>query len=192
METADFFSLVLPTEGLRCVATPEQRGFSHRFFNENSEAASATLASDATGKPTYFGCATYLTDHNRTGANVAKVRAFWLDIDCGPAKPYDSQRSAILALASFKKKLSLPTPWIVSSGVGLHVYWVIDADMTPDEWRPCAQALKAATHDLKLHVDQSRTGDIATVLRAVGTHHRKHEDRSVVLIHAGDVSSRLP
>jgi hypothetical protein len=192
VQTAEFFALVLPTEGLRCVATSEQGGFAHQFFERNDLAARRTLAIDATRSvPVYFGCASYLTSDNRTGANVAKVRSFWLDIDCGPEKPYATQQDGILALAGFKKKTGLPTPWVVNSGYGLHVYWPMDADMTPGEWRPIALALKAATLDLKLRVDQSRTGDIATVLRAVGTHNRKGESCEVVLIKAGGSMGRL-
>lgn len=193
METADFFSLVLPTEGLRCVATPDRGGFggfAHQFFDDNAEAARATLALDARGTaPVYFGCATYLTSDNRTGANVAKVRSFWMDLDCGPEKPYITKRDGYRALMAFTEHLALPVPYVVMSGRGLHVYWPMDADMTPDEWRPTAFALKAATIDLKLRVDQSRTGDIATVLRAIGTHHRKGDARKVVLVSAGRVSS---
>ena len=190
METADFFNLVLPTAGLRCVATPERGVFTHRFFNSNDLAASKTLALDASGSaPVYFGCASYLTDDNRTGANVAKVRSFWLDIDCGPEKPYLTKRDGYRALVAFNAYLALPTPCVVMSGRGLHVYWVTDADMSPDEWRPTAMALKAATLDLKLKVDQSRTADIATVLRAVGTHHRKGDTREVTLIHIGQIGA---
>lgn len=150
----------------------------------------ATLAMDASGDAAvYFACASYLTDDNRTGANVAKVRSFWLDIDCGPEKPYLTKRDGYRALMAFNAYLALPTPCVVMSGRGLHVYWVMDADMTPDEWRPTALALKAATVELKLRVDQSRTADIATVLRAVGTHHRKNEPREVVLIHVGQIGN---
>jgi hypothetical protein len=193
VQTTDFFDLVLPVEGLRCVATLERDSdsFEHQFFADNDHAAARTLELDrAAGASVYYACASYRTSINRKGKNAAKVRSFWLDVDCGPTKPYPTVEAGVRALAAFKKRLNLPRPWIVSSGCGLHVYWVMDADMSPDEWRGTALALKAATLDLKLQVDQSRTADITSVLRAVGTHHRKGDEKDVALIMEGALMSK--
>ena len=139
-------------------------------------------AFDGAGRSVYFGCASYKDDSSRKGENVHKVRSFWLDIDCGEGKPYATQRAGLIALTNFKKSVGLPTPLIVSSGNGLHVYWPMDRDLDPEEWRPVASLLRQVTRAEQLEVDPSRTADIASVLRPVGTHHRKGEPKPVAVL----------
>jgi hypothetical protein len=192
VQTAEFFEVVLPAQGLRCVAilNKNTHGFVHKFYGDSDAAAEVTRHLDKRGDvPVYFACASFLTDVNRKGDNVAAVRSFWLDLDCGADKPYPQQSDAIKALAEFRRRLNLPLPYLVDSGRGLHAYWPMDADMTPDEWRDVANDLKMATRVLGLQVDQSRTADIASVLRAVGTHHRKGEPKEVRLLREGVISS---
>ena len=190
VQTAEFFEVILPSAGLRCVAVPNKKSatgaFLHKFYEDSDTAAEVTQRYDARGDvPVYFGCASYCSADSRKGENVAAVRSFWLDIDCGEGKGYATQRDAILALAAFRKDLHLPAPYLVNSGAGLHAYWPMAADMSPDEWREVATALKIATRVKGLHVDQSRTADITSVLRAVGTTHRKGAPKPVRLLHTG-------
>ena len=64
---------------------------------------------------------------------------------------------------------------MVLSGGGLHCYWPLGASIRKDQWTPIAVKLKALTHSLKLLADNSRTSDIASILRPVGTHNWKPE-----------------
>lgn len=198
MDTREFFDLVLPSEGLRCLAVPKGSGFRHVFCITNEQAAAAVDVLDVRqGANVYMACASMLTDESRLGTNAAKVRSFWLDVDCGPGKPgkpkpYPTARDGAAAVLGMVQALGMPTPYLVLSGVGLHVYWPMDADMAPDAWRYVATLLKAACVAHGLKADPSRTSDAASVLRPVGSHHRKAEPKLVRLLMAGVVSALAP
>lgn len=183
METKDFLDLVLPRAGLRVVAVPGDRGFKHVFVSTNAFAADSAHKLDVgASKNVYFACATYLTPTTRKGDNVAAARSFWMDIDVGETKPYATRRGAFQALVAFTQAVAIPLPLVVRSGSGLHVYWPMAEDLTPDQWRGTAVLLKAAATAQGLGQDPTRTADIASVLRPVGTHHRKGEPRLVEVV----------
>jgi len=183
VNTVDFLDHVLPGDGLRCVAVPSARGgFKHFFYSDNAHAAQVIEHLDTQrGLNVYFGCSSFLTPESRKQSNVAAVRSFWADIDCGEGKPYASAREGLVALKNFLEISGLPTPTVVSSGRGLHCYWVMDADMDRATWKPVATHLKKAFTVAGLDADPSRTSDEASVLRPVGSHHRKGEPREVKL-----------
>ena len=43
----------------------------------------------------FYGVAKYRDGDSRTKGNVQSLKAFWLDIDCGPSKDYPSQAEAV-------------------------------------------------------------------------------------------------
>ena len=57
----------------------------------------------------------------------------------------------------------------VASGGGLHVYWISNTPLTPDQWHPLACALKNAALTNGLRCDAGCTVDSARVLRVPGT-----------------------
>jgi len=128
----------------------------------------------------YFACSSFNSPDNRTGDNAVGARAFYMDIDCGPAKSqsnkgYTTTDEALEALNSFCKQASLPKPnAIVNSGNGLHVYWILDGFVKKSSWQAAARKLKALTKKLGLLADPSRTADIASVLRVPGTLNHKY------------------
>jgi hypothetical protein len=82
----------------------------------------------------------------RKAANATWLKAIWIDCDVKPGDPkhYHTMSEAFDALDAFRDKVGLPFPsMIVNSGGGLHVYWISDTPMSPDEWRPYADGLKA-------------------------------------------------
>lgn len=187
VETVEFFSLVLPDEGFRCIVTPNPKGTGmvQMFFENNEQAASASQRIDAKGATVYFGCATFVTAGNRKSENALGARSFWLDIDCGAGKPYANAREGVIALHAFCAKVGLPLPLIVASGVGLHVYWTLTESIDADTWRETAHLLRSVAQHHELRVDNSRTTDIASILRPVGSHHRKADPKRVKVVHAG-------
>ena len=147
----------------------------------------AVSASKA-GRDTYFACAEYKTPDNRKATNAAGACAFWVDIDvdaqkAAKGKGYETLEDAKLALAEFCLHAGLPMPThLVASGGGLHAYWVLDAFIDHDMWTSCAAKLKALTNALGFLADDSRTGDIASVLRVPGTlNHKYNPPREVTL-----------
>lgn len=191
MDNTGFFAAVLPLNGLKCLAVPrgDGKGWKHYFGQDAAWAQAQALRLDARGANVYLACAGFHTSDNRQGANVAALRAFWTDIDAGPTKPYPHKRDAAKAVLDFTTALGLPQPWLVQSGNGIHVWWAMDADMTPDEWRPVAEMLKQACVAWGLKADPSRTSDIASVLRPVGTFHRKGAPIPVKLLRPGAIGT---
>jgi hypothetical protein len=110
----------------------------------------------------------------RTALNI---KVFAIDIDFkGGEHGYDNKEQALKELFRFLKEVKLPKPSIiVGSGGGLHVYWVIERALTPDEWTPVAFQLAAATKQHNLKCDTQCTIDIARVLRVPGTFNLKQD-----------------
>jgi hypothetical protein len=94
---------------------------------------------------------------------------------------------AINALDAFRNKVGLPPPsMIVHSGGGLHVYWISDTPMSPDDWRPYAHGLKALLLREGVLCDAGLTTDAARILRVPGTLNYKYDPpRIAELLHVG-------
>jgi hypothetical protein len=82
--------------------------------------------------------------------NATALKAIWLDVDVGKfdkdGKPtaYGTRDEAATAVEAFRLAAGMPPPSAtVGSGGGLHVYWFSDRELTPAEWRPYANGLKA-------------------------------------------------
>lgn len=125
----------------------------------------------------------------RKAANATWLKAIWIDCDvkAGDAKHYDTVPAAFDALDAFRDKVGLPFPsMIVNSGGGLHVYWIADAPMSPDEWRPYADGLKALLLREGVKCDTGLTTDVARILRVPDTLNHKYDPpRKVELLHFG-------
>jgi hypothetical protein len=121
----------------------------------------------------------------RNKGNALLLKAIWLDIDVKPPpKGYATLEEALHALTEFANAFGLPPPSaLVGSGGGLHVYWSSDKPLTPDEWRPYAEGLKAAAISFGLRCDTQCTVNAAQVLRVPGTfNHKTKPPRPVKLL----------
>ena len=156
-----------------------------------AEAVNKALELSSEGFDTYFAVAEYLTPGNRKADNASGAWGFWMDIDCGEEKAkvgkgYLTEEEAIKATKAFCKETELPEPtFIIYSGSGLHLYWLFDTIIGSEEWKSNARMLKALTHAAGFMADDSRTSDIASVLRIPGTlNHKYNPPKPVVLKHA--------
>lgn len=119
----------------------------------------------------------------RTADNARWFRSLWFDIDVGESKDYKTVKEAAVALSTFINLTHLPSPTVVHSGYGLHVYWPLSEDLPADEWRSAAVRLKALADQHGLRIDTTCTQDAARILRPVGTHNYKNsQSREVRLI----------
>lgn len=176
----DFFDLVLPKAGHRCIASQSNGKWLHAYRPENEGAAERAKALEVAGHSNvYFACASYDDPaRGRKGHNVESVRSFWLDLDTNEFKihgetAYAGKQDALEALARFCCELDISAITVVSSGFGIHVYWSMTDDMTPTLWSETAHVLRRACNKWGLKVDHSRTTDIASILRVPGTTNRK-------------------
>lgn len=179
-DAISFLKAVLPETGYKFLAIKHVDGLQHVAFENIAEMGAAAVRYAHEGKDVYFACAGYAQEayvdtrgkmRFRTQENAVAAESFWLDIDVGEEKPYKSQAEGLRALMKFCKANGLPRPTIVSSGYGVHCYWVMEEDVPKDAWLILSAALKTLTKSAPnpLSVDQSRTSDIASVLRPVGT-----------------------
>jgi hypothetical protein len=117
---------------------------------------------------------TYL-EAERKRQNAVGLKALYMDIDVGKGNGYDTMQAAVNALGGFTKLVGLPMPSIIvqSGSGGMHVYWVLDRVLPPEEWQKHANALAnaAKTHGFKC--DTQVTVDAARILRVPGTMNRR-------------------
>lgn len=153
------------------------------------EMAAEAHKQSAMGENVYYACASFKEIHykdipegarhpewwgkaGRLQSNVQVCKAFWLDLDVGkvdPTKSYDTQKEAARDLAKLCKEVDLPLPLIVSSGNGLHCYWVLTKEIPAEQWKRIARMLAAACTYLEVKHDTSCTTDESRILRPLGT-----------------------
>jgi hypothetical protein len=133
----------------------------------------------------FYGVAKYASNANRTKENVQALRAFWVDIDCGPSKAavnektgrpdgYIDQAAGIAALKQFCTKVGLPRPLLVNSGRGVHAYWPLTRDISRQEWEPVGRRLAELCVTHNFYVDAS-VFEVARILRIPGTYNFKDD-----------------
>lgn len=180
MSRSDFFRQVLAQTGYVCVmglmsdsSKPPRQSF-HASIEEAEDTINA-LALD--GREVYFACATFKDPAGKRSAkNAEAYKSFFMDIDCGPGKPYDTKKDGVLALQKFLEDTRLPMPTLVDSGRGLHLYWTVETPLDYNEWKPVADALKRSCDTYAFSADPAVTADGARILRVPGTSNNK--DRS--------------
>ncbi len=182
--TSEFLKKILPAQGLYCAAVfPNgmKQPPRHVFKPTIKDLAVEILAADARGYNVFHACAAYRFPGSRKQSNTQAMRALWLDLDVKPGQ-YESQRMAAVAVVGFCLAVGLPVPMIVSSGRGLHCYWPLVGDIPAPKWKRTAETLARCLDHFGVLHDPSRTTDEASILRPVGTHHRKGEPIPVTVV----------
>ena len=139
----------------------------------------------------YFSMSNFEGPGKRTKDRVTSVKAFWLDLDCGPEKGaipasglpkgYLTKRLAAEALEKFRAEVGLPMPSLVDTGGGIHVHWVLEEAVSREQWEETAAKLKALCVAHKLYVDPA-VFEVSRIMRVPGTlNHKKDVPRPTVL-----------
>ena len=179
----DFLATVLPAAGTYCVVGIGRGKTIQTFYTDLDEVAERAYALSEAGIDAYFALATF-SENSRKAQHARAMRAFFIDIDCGPGKDYAEQSEAAVALRGFVTDTGLPEPIVVNSGGGLHAYWPFTEDVTPERWLPAAKAFKAMCVENRLAIDLSVPADISRVLRMPGTSNFKNGGNRPVQIMA--------
>ena len=185
-----FLESVLPTQGNYCVVGIRAGTVRSSFHNNLDDVEAVAEGLDAGGIDAYFALASFDDPiKGRKADNAIYLRSFFLDLDCGTGKPYRDQAHAAQELAVFVQTTGLPTPTVVNSGGGIHVYWPLTEDIAASEWVGHAKSLKALCREQKLFADPAVTADSARILRVPGTHNFKNGmARGVQIIATGQAS----
>jgi len=195
---ADLLSLVQPQGGWFAVVGIKKEGGVQQYMVQTREEVDALTEKLLKHEfDVYFGVAKYKDDSSRFQSNVQALRAFWLDLDCGPDKAaphprtgkingYIDQAAAFAALKSFVKEHNLPRPTLVNSGRGVHVYWPLTEDITPEAWQPIAHYFRDLCLDWGLIVDRA-VFETARILRIPDTlNYKGDEPAPVTLAYVGE------
>ena len=187
--TFDLLDTVLPPEGRYCVLAIG-RYTEQKLVDTREQVDELAKQFVEEGKDVYFGCAKFGELNNRTHANAKYFSAIWLDIDCGPTKVipdekgrikgYIDQQTGITELQSFCTKTGLPIPIMVSSGNGVHAYWLVGNTLTKNEWEALANRLEDLCIEHGLIVDTS-VFEASRVLRIPGTKNFKDPDNPLLV-----------
>lgn len=200
MQQPDLLTLVQPAEGWFAITGIKGKGKNADVRQElvaTREEADALIEQFVqAGRNAFFGVAKYRTGDNRKKENVLGLKAFWLDVDCGPTKAepnpktgrpdgYVDQKAGLEALMGFCKTVGLPTPTLVNSGGGIHAYWPLEETVSRRDWEPVAERFKEVCRTQNFYVDPA-VFEVARVLRVPGTSNFKEEEpRPVEFIHVG-------
>lgn len=200
MTEFDLLDTVLPAVGRYAVVGITETSVWQEFVDTREDVTEVAEFYLKNKRNVFFGVAKYGEEDSRKKSNVVALRAFWLDIDCGPSKAdinektgkpkgYVDQRAGLLALRAFTQTTGLPKPIVVNSGRGLHVYWPLTEDITREQWEPAASRLRALCNEYELHIDPA-VFEVARILRLPGTYNFKGDTPlDVTVLMQGDAVS---
>lgn len=176
METKKFLDLVLGSEGYYCVwAINPAKKVQQKFYTSVEEVIGAANDLSDNGWNAFFALGTYKEAGSRLADNVMQMKSFFLDLDCGPNKEFANQETAIAELRDFCLQHKLPTPTLVNSGRGIHVYWILSEAVGRDDWWQVAERLKGLCASSGFKADPAVTADAARVLRVPFTYNYKYD-----------------
>ena len=195
MTNVDLLAAVQPPDGwFAIVGIRGTRDVKQELVATREEADELIARFVAENRNVFFGVAKYETNENRKKENVLGLKAFWVDIDCGPTKAevdpktnrpdgYVDQAAGLDALRNFCKLVGLPRPLLVNSGRGIHAYWPLTDTVSREDWEPVAARLNelCVTHDF--YVDPS-VFEVARILRVPDTFNFKDDPPKPVTIMA--------
>jgi hypothetical protein len=146
----DFLRLVLPDDGIYFMAhgRPPNLQKTARSIEELGD-----LLDEHIDRDVFFATATFFDNSARRIKNVKAKRAFYLDLDCGKGEAYADAEEAISSAVKVILDAKLPSPRLVYSGSGVHIWWPLTAPVSRDTWQPYADGLKNLCFEKGLHVD---------------------------------------
>jgi len=186
MNDIDLIRLVQPDDGwFAIVGIKGPKDVRQELVATREEADEIISRFLSQNRDVYFGLAKYKNGSSRSKENVQSLKAFWIDIDCGPTKAvvnektgrpdgYADQDAGLKALAEFCALVGLPEPTIVNSGRGWHVYWSLEEEVTRAQWEPVADRLRELCVNQEFYVDPS-CFEVARILRVPATFNFKQD-----------------
>ena len=198
--TINFLRTVWPADGYACIVGIKNKRIAQSFaaVYDGQQILAHINASAVAGADTYFAPLTSNTPNERTQNNACCGRTLFLDldIDAGNHKKFGNVIEAVSALQGMVKRTKLPIPtYVINSGYGLHIYWVMDTTLIAADWMVLAKQFKdlllkqREQHDFKF--DPTVPADSARILRVPGTYNYKNpaDPKLVTVLRSGDVTS---
>jgi hypothetical protein len=184
----EFYKKALPSQGVYCVATIDtsaDKRVKHKFV-ESIDEIEPLIETYNNKKLNVFVAPNSFSAYSRKADEAIFARSFFVDLDVGENKDYQSKQEALDALDKFLSETWVPQPTIVDSGGGIHAYWFFDRDLDITEWKPNAERFKELCLSNGLKIDPVVTADAARILRAPGSFNHKSDPPSRTYIYRGE------
>ena len=169
-----FYEKALPTQGVYCITSI---GTDKKVSNKFAETLDGVFEQIERFKSkqlnTFVALGTF-DGYSRKADDCLFVRSFFIDLDVGAGKDYQSKGDAHTALYKLVGETGLPDPVVIDSGGGVHAYWIMDEDIPRDEWKPVAEKFKALCLQ-HISIDPVVTADAARIMRAPETFNHKFD-----------------
>ena len=169
-----FYEKALPTQGVYCITSI---GTDKKVSNKFAETLDDVFAQIETfkkkGANTFVALGTF-EGYSRKADDCLFVRSFFIDLDVGAEKDYQSKGDAHTALYKLVGETGLPDPVVIDSGGGIHAYWIMDEDIPKDIWKPAAEIFKTICLE-HIAIDPVVTADAARIMRAPETFNHKFD-----------------
>ncbi|MDC9589804.1 DUF927 domain-containing protein [Xenorhabdus sp. XENO-10] len=189
----DFLTSVVPPEGETVLVTIKKnprmatgKEVRNYWINiRNGNVARFIQQHESGETDLYFAMSSFNTKGTeyagRRDDHVQEVKSLWLDIDAGKEKyekhPKWAYPSFEMAHAAFSQWLVDADMWqpnyVIASGEGLHIYWILDKPVSPEQWRILHGGLEQLVHTHGLKMDAGASMRISGILRVPGTRHTK-------------------
>ena len=179
----EFYEKALPSQGVYCATgiDPNGKGAVNKFAETLDELVELIEKFKAKEVNTFVAMGTF-EGFSRKADDCLYLKSFFIDLDVGPDKDYASKDEAHAALSKLIADAGLPDPVCVSSGGGIHAYWIMDEDIPKDEWVIYAEKFKVLCME-HIAIDPVVTADAARVLRCPDSYNYKFTppERTLVL-----------
>ena len=169
-----FYEKALPTQGVYCITSI---GTDKKVSNKFAETLDGVFEQIEKFKlkqlNTFVALGTF-DGYSRKADDCLFMRSFFIDLDVGAEKDYQTKGDAHTALYKLIGETGLPDPVVIDSGGGVHAYWIMDEDIPRDEWKPVAEKFKALCLQ-HISIDPVVTADAARIMRAPETFNHKFD-----------------
>ena len=169
-----FYEKALPTQGVYCITSI---GTDKKVSNKFAETLDGVFEQIERFKSkqlnTFVALGTF-DGYSRKADDCLFVRSFFIDLDVGAGKDYQSKGDAHTALYKLVGETGLPDPVVIDSGGGVHAYWIMDEDIPKDIWKPAAEIFKTICLE-HIAIDPVVTADAARIMRAPETFNHKFD-----------------
>lgn len=166
----EFYKKALPSNGVYCITAidPITKIPKHKFV-ESINDIEPVINEFKSKNTNIFVALSSFKGYSRKADQAMYVRSFFVDLDVGEGKGYESKEVALKALDEFTATADLPPSIKLDSGTGIHAYWLFDRDIDATEWKPYAEKFKNLCISSGLRIDPVVTADLARILRAPNT-----------------------
>jgi hypothetical protein len=106
-----FYEKALPNEGYYCVAynIPNSKAYVHDYASSIDEVVELIQTHVKEERNVFVAMSTF-NEQDRKASKSIFVKSFYLDLDVGESKDYQTQKEALIDLSNFLETSKLPMP----------------------------------------------------------------------------------